>query len=556
MASGGLPRGWAAAPALAGMPRGGKPPGIAVPRELHACRVPPRPKSGAMTTPAAPVHPAPPQLTQKEKSTVVLGAMLALFLSALDQTIVATALPTIAGELGDFHLLGWVVTAYLMTSMAATPVLGKLSDLYGRRIIIHLCLAIFLLGSVLCAVAPSMLGLILARALQGIGGGGLITMVQTIVADVVSPRERGRYSGYFSAVWAGSALLGPTLGGLLTHYASWPWIFWINLPLGLLSFLIVDRVLKRLPKVTRPARIDWFSILCFAGGATALLLALTWGGVTHPWLSLPVLGTAAGALLLWLVFALRQRGSPEPLIPPHFLKDRVVGPLLLTIFLIFGSYLAVSVLTPTYFQVALGVASAEVGLLMIPMMLATTLSAGFAGRWVSKTGRYKRPPLLGLPLAIAALLTLAALAGSANPALAAGLLALVGLGIGPIFPITMVAAQNAVQRRDLGAVGGSIGFARALGGAVMTAAASTLVLRLIALWLPETAGLGGLEDLARHPLDGSGQAAVADAFAVLYLVVAVLLVVGTLCFLRVEDRQLAGPEAQQPAAPPVPKPAE
>jgi EmrB/QacA subfamily drug resistance transporter len=547
MASRGLAGGWA--PAGAGR-------GIAVPWDLHACRVAPRPKSGAMTRPAAPAAAAPPQLSQKEKTTVVLGAMLALFLSALDQTIVATALPTIAGELGDFHLLGWVVTAYLMTSMAATPVLGKLSDLYGRRAIIHLCLAIFLLGSLLCALAPTMLTLILARALQGIGGGGLITMVQTIVADVVSPRERGRYSGYFSAVWAGSALLGPTLGGLLTHYASWPWIFWINLPLGLLSFLIVDRVLKRLPKVTRPARIDWFSILCFSGGATALLLALTWGGVTHPWLSLPVLAAAIGALLLWVCFALRQRIAPEPLIPPHFLKDGVVAPLLLAIFLIFGSYLAVSVLTPTYFQVALGVPAAEVGLLMIPMMLSTTLSAGFAGRWVSRSGRYKRPPLLGLPLAIAALLTLAALAGRADPALAAALLALVGLGIGPIFPITMVAAQNAVQRRDLGAVGGSIGFARALGGAVMTAAASTLILRLIALWLPGTAGLAGLEDLARHPLDGSGQAAVADAFAVLYLVVAVLLAIGTVCFARVEDRPLAGPEAPQPTVQPASKPAE
>jgi len=503
-----------------------------------------------MSLSAAPPAP-PPQLTQKEKNTVVWGAMLSLFLSALDQTIVATALPTIAGELGDFQLLAWVVTAYLLTSTAATPVLGKLSDLYGRRAIIHLCLGIFLLGSVLCALAPSMLALILARALQGIGGGGLITMVQTIVADVVSPRERGRYSGYFSAVWAGSALLGPTLGGLLTHYASWPWIFWINLPLGLLSFLIVDRVLKRLPKTTRPARIDWFSILCFTGGATALLLALTWGGVTHPWLSLPVLAAAGGALLLWLCFLLRQRGAAEPLIPPHFLKDRVVAPLLLAIFLIFGSYLALAVLTPTFYQVALGVPADQVGLLMIPMMLATTLSAGLAGRWVSKTGRYKRPPLLGLPLAIGALLLLAALADSVNPGVAAALLALAGLGIGPIFPITMVAAQNAVQRRDLGAVSGSIGFARALGGAVMTAAASTLVLRLIALWLPGSDGLAGLEDLARRPLDAAGQEAVADSFGVLYLVVAGILGLGTLVFARVEARVLAGPEAARTEAKPA-----
>lgn len=512
-----------------------------------------------MTAPTAQIHPAPPSLSQRDKNTIILGSMLALFLSALDQTIVATALPSIAADLGDFQLIAWVVTAYLLTSTTATPVLGKLSDLYGRRAIIHLCLGIFLVGSVLCALAPSMLVLILARALQGIGGGGMITMVQTIVADVVSPRERGRYSGYFSAVWAGSALLGPTLGGLLTHYASWPWIFWINLPLGLLSFVIVERVLKRLPKVTRPARIDWFSILCFAASATALLLALTWGGVRFSWGSLPVLAALGGALVLGLFFLLRQRRAAEPIIPPHFFADSVVGPLLLSIFLIFGSYLAVSVLTPTFLQVALDVPSSGVGLLMIPMMLATTLSAGLAGRWVSRVGHYKRPPLIGLPVAIVSLLGVAALAAfdqPASPGLMAALLALVGLGIGPIFPITMVAAQNAVQRRDLGAVGGSIGFSRALGGAVATAAGSTLVLRLIALWLPGTDGLSGLEDLARHPLDAAGRAAVSDSFAVLYLTVAVIITIGLAFFIRVEARPLAGPEALRPPPEAAPKPAE
>ncbi len=511
-----------------------------------------------MSPPAA-AQPSQPALSQKDKNAVIWGAMLALFLSALDQTIVATALPSIAADLGDFQLIAWVVTAYLLTSTAATPVLGKLSDLYGRRAIIHLCLAIFLVGSVLCSLSQSMLMLILARALQGVGGGGLITMVQTIVADVVSPRERGRYSGYFSAVWAGSALLGPTLGGFLTHYASWPWIFWINLPLGLLSFVIVDRVLKRLPKVTRPARIDWFSILCFAGGATGLLLALTWGGVRHPWTSLPVLAAIGGALLLGTIFILRQRSAVEPIIPPHFLTDSVVRPLLLAIFLVFGSYLAVTVLTPTFLQVALGVPSDQVGLLMIPMMLSTTLTAGLAGRWVSRSGLYKRPPMIGLPIAIVALLAVAALAAfspTADPMVTAVLLMLVGFGIGPIFPITMVAAQNAVQRRDLGAVGGSIGFSRALGGAVATAAASTLVLRLIALWSPDIDGLAGLQDLARHPLDAQGRAVVAQAFAVLYLSVACSIAIGLFCFARVEARPLAGPEASRPPVPAPPKAAE
>jgi MFS family permease len=196
---------------------------------------------------------------------------------------------------------------------------------------------------------------------------------------------------------------------------------------------------------------------------------------------------------------------------------------------------------------------------MIPMMLSTTVSAGLAGRWVSRSGQYKRPPLIGLPVAIAALLAVAALAAfgqPASPGVAAALLCIVGLGIGPIFPITMVAAQNAVQRRDLGAVGGSIGFSRALGGAVATAAGSTLVLRLIALWLPGVDGLAGLQDLARHPLDATGRAAVSDSFAVLYLTVAVIIAIGLFFFARVEARPLAGPEALRPPPEAAPKPAE
>lgn len=489
-----------------------------------------------------------PALTVKQKNVVVAGAMLALFLAALEQTIVATALPSIAGDLGDFHLLAWIVTAYLLTSTAATPVLGKLSDLYGRRLVTHLCLAVFVVGSVLCALADSMLLLILARALQGVGGGGLMVMAQTIVADVVTPRERGRYSGYFSAVWAGAALLGPSLGGLLTYYISWHWIFWINLPLSLAAFLVIDRVLKRLPRISRPAVIDWFSILCFVLSATALLLVLNWGGIAYSWFSATVLLTALATLLLGAVFVLRQRLAKEPVFPPHFVSDKVLAPILLAIFLVFGIYLALAVLTPTFLQVALGVPTDEVGLLMIPMMLSTPISATLAGHYISRTGLYKRPPLIGMPCSILALLVLAFLAEGAPPLLIALLLMLVGFGLGPIFPVSVVAAQNAVARRDLGAISGAIGFARALGAALATAVASTLVLRLIALWLPGAEGLSGLEDLARHPLDAAGRGVVADAFSVFYLAAAGVIAIGLLVFARVEARPLAGPPGGRPPA--------
>lgn len=480
-------------------------------------------------------------LSPSEVRTIVLGAMMALFLSALDQTIVATAIPSIGADLGDFQLVSWIVTAYLLTSTCATPILGKLSDIYGRRTIMRLCLAVFVIGSVACALSSSMVALIVARAVQGLGGGGLITMAQTIVADVVAPRERGRYGAYFSSVWAGSALLGPTLGGFLTEYASWHWIFWINLPLGLVTLLTMDRLLRRLELQRRVVKIDYASIVVFSLGSTALLLALSWGGTTYPWASPQILVAALVAIVFGTVFAVRQRRLAEPIIPPRFVTDPVVGPILLSIFLVFGAYLAIAVLAPIFLQVALNRPASEVGLLMIPLMLSTTLTAFVSGRYISRTGTYKRPPMVGLPIAIVTLLLLAYLAMTGTSALViAILLLIVGLGIGPIFPVANVAAQNAVARTDLGAISGSISFARALGGAIATAGASTLVLSLISRWLPASEHFSGLQDLVRRPLTEVERIDVSTAFGVLFASVAGALALGLLAFSRMEHRPLRG----------------
>src|SRR5450432_3297274 len=204
-------------------------------------------------------------LTPSEIRLIVIGAMLALFLSALDQTVVATALPPIAKDLGNFALISWVITSYLLTSTCVTPIVGKLSDLYGRRKMLNGCLILFMAGSALCAMAPNMILLILFRAMQGIGGGGLITMGQTIIADVVSPRERGRYAGYFAMVWGSASVLGPTVGGIVTQYYGWPWIFWINLPLGLAALLIADRALSKLPVDHRRSLVDYAGIVLLCG---------------------------------------------------------------------------------------------------------------------------------------------------------------------------------------------------------------------------------------------------------------------------------------------------
>jgi EmrB/QacA subfamily drug resistance transporter len=425
-------------------------------------------------------------LAPSEVRIIVAGAMLAMFLSALDQTIVATALPPIARDLGDFALISWVITAYLLTSTCVTPIVGKLSDLYGRRRLLTICLVVFMVGSALCALAPSMVALILARALQGLGGGGLITLAQAIVADVVSPRERGRYAGYFAVVWASSALLGPTLGGIVTQYYGWPWIFWINLPLGLAALLIADHALRKLPVEHRRTPIDYASIVLLSGATVGLLMVLSLGGRRFAWTSPEILALAATAAVLAVFFVRAQLRSGEPILPPRFLGDRVVGPSLAAIFIIYGSYLVLAVLAPVYFQVALGAPVSEAGLLMIPLLLSSAITANIAGRWTRHSGRYKRPPLVGLPVTVVALAFVALFADRLSTTVASLAFMIAGFGMGPIFPCSTVAAQNAVDRRDLGAVSGAIGFARALGGAIFVAAASALVLGLIAGALPET----------------------------------------------------------------------
>jgi EmrB/QacA subfamily drug resistance transporter len=501
---------------------------------------------------AQPVSPpegqSPAGLTHKEIRSVIWGAMLALFLSALDQTIVATALPAISRDLGDIQLIGWVVTAYLLTSTSATPILGKLSDQLGRRRVVHICLALFLVGSVLCALAPTMLTLVLARALQGVGGGGLITMSQAIVADVVSPRERGRYSGIISGVWAAAAVLGPTLGGFLTQYLTWHWIFWINLPLGVFAFFIIDRQLRRLHLNRRKARIDYPGIGLFVLVTTAFLMALSWAGVPGRFWTVETMVAIGIFLVGGTILVFHQRVASEPILPPRFMTDRVVAPLLAAIFLIFGAYLACTVLMPTFLQVALGASPDQTGLLMIPMMISGTFSAWRAGAWASKTGRYKGPPMLSLPLSIASMIALGVFSTELTPYTAAILFMTMGLGLGPIFPMTMIAAQNAVQRQDLGTVSGSVGFSRSLGGAVATAAASALVLGLLARRLE--GHLTSLDELTQRALTAMERIAVAETFSVLFYCTAGILALGLLLFARVEVRELRSDRPHPPRANP------
>jgi MFS family permease len=256
-----------------------------------------------------------PPLTQAEIRSIIIGLKVALLLAALDQTIIATALPTIGRELGDLEHLPWVVTSYLLTATVATPLYGKFSDAHGRRITLLIGISVFIIGSIACALAPSMLFLILARGLQGLGGGGLIALSQTIVADLVAPRDRGRYQVYFASVFMTSSLAGPVLGGFFAQHLHWSMIFWINLPLGLLAFLISYRGLKRLPRHERPHKLDLLGALLLVAATVSILLALSWGGLRYPWMSMPILALVVLSGVFWMLYSWRMGTAVEPLIP-------------------------------------------------------------------------------------------------------------------------------------------------------------------------------------------------------------------------------------------------
>ncbi len=475
-----------------------------------------------------------------EIRTILIGAMLAIFISAIDQSIVATALPTMARELGDFSLISWVVTAYLLTATAVMPIVGKLSDLYGRRVMLIGCLSLFMAASVFCALAPNMICLILARALQGLGGGGLTTLAQTIIADLVSPRERGKYQAYFSATWATAALLGPSVGGLLTEFVGWPWIFWINLPVCAIALLLSERVLRKLAPRRQRSHIDFPGIFLLTAFTVALLMVVSLGGKQFSWSSIELLSLAGVTLVAGLLFVFQEKRSPEAILPPRFLGDKVIRPVLLSSGIVHGCYLSCSILVPIYFQLGLGLPASVSGIFLIPLAVSTNVTTTWAATSCRRTGHYKKQPLIGLAFSATACALLAFFAQGITPLWAAILLSIIGLGLGPIFPCTLVAAQNAVDQKELGAVSGVVTFSRALGSAVGIAASSSLVLSLIAGARPEMSAAESLEDLLRFDLGPEAQAAVLHAFGIVFWVLAAAFVAGLAVYATVEDRVLRG----------------
>ena len=358
-----------------------------------------------MTSPAVPAVPAaPPPLDHAAVRPVIAGLMLAMFLSALEQTIVAPALAAIGRSLNDIENLSWVVTSYLLASTVATPLFGKLSDIYGRRAMMLIAVAIFVVGSVACALAPSMGALIAARALQGFGGGGILPLAQTVIADILTPRERPIFQGYSSVMFMAASILGPLLGGVLTDYLHWSFIFWIMLPLGAVALVMTERALRRIPRNDRPHKLDVIGAAAMLAAAVLLLLALSWGGVRYSWGSPQIAALLVGSLTMWLAFAWRLARAPEPFIPLSMIGEPLIGLMVVAGFFSIGTIIGLAIVVPLYLELVLGYSASAAGIALIAYVVGNSIGSLSAGRLMSRLVHYKRVPLWSMPLSIATFL--------------------------------------------------------------------------------------------------------------------------------------------------------
>jgi EmrB/QacA subfamily drug resistance transporter len=422
---------------------------------------------------------------------VTFGAiMLATLLAALDQTIVATALPKIVSDLNGFEHLSWVVTAYLVSSTVTVPLYGKLSDLYGRRRLFLIAISVFLAGSALCGAAQSMGQLIAFRALQGIGAGGLIPLSQAAIADLFPPRERGRYQGYISGMWGIAAVAGPLLGGTLADHASWRWIFYINLPLGLLALVVVMRTMHSQTQI-REHRIDYLGAALLSGAITAILLATVWGGTSYPWGSWEVVGMAAAGALLAVAFGITERFAPEPLLPLQLFKIRIVSVSCAAGLVIGALLFAVTIYAPVFMQDVLGSSATNSGALLIPLSAGWVISSVIVGQLVARTGRYKIWPIVGSTLVLLGFVLLTTLGTGSTLATISAYLVLIGIGMGVMFQVYVIAAQNAVPVSQIGVTTGQLNFFRSMGGSFAVAGLGALLTSRLGTELVDQLGNAG-----------------------------------------------------------------
>jgi EmrB/QacA subfamily drug resistance transporter len=404
------------------------------------------------------------RLTGAALRTVFLALMLGMFLAALDQTIVSTALPTIVGDLGGLNHLSWVVTSYLLASTVSTPIYGKLGDMAGRKPVFLAAILIFLGGSMLAGLSQSMGELIGFRALQGIGAGGLIVGAQAIIGDIVPPRERGRYMGLIGSVFAVASVAGPLLGGFLVDNLSWRWVFYVNMPIGALAIVIVvTRLHLHIPHTRH--RIDYVGAGLLSGSVGALILLTTWGGTQYAWRSVTIIGLGVTGMVLLLAFVWWETRVPEPILPLRLFRSSIFSVACAMGFAIGMAMFGAIIFIPLFLQLVYGASPTSSGLRMLPLMAGLLTASIFSGRAISRMGRYRVFPITGTAVVIVGMYLLSLLHVSTAPWLASVYMLVVGIGIGLVMQVLVLVVQNDVQPRDIGVATSTATFFRSVGGA-------------------------------------------------------------------------------------------
>ncbi len=475
------------------------------------------------------------QLSPRDVRSIMYGLMIVMMLAALDTTIVAPAMPTIGRELGNIEYLPWIATAYLLVSTALSPLYGKLADIKGRRVVIMFALVVFLIGSIACALAPTMLTLVLARALQGAGGAGIFAMTQTIIGDIVPPKQRPHYQLYTSTVWMLANLAGPVIGGAMADYTHWSMIFWINIPIGLVAIWLVSDRLKKIPRYERPHKIDVMgaAFMMFASGL--LLLALSWGGHTYAWSSWQVVGLFIGSALSWALLVWRQISVDEPLIPLLVLKNQVALMSTMSMFFMMGGYIALNIYLPIYFQTIGAMSASMSGLALIPLLVFTSAGAWVASRLMPRTQHYKPLPIAGL---IAS--ALAAFAMAIWPLMpivgVLGATTIIATGTGTVFPIVSVAVQASSPRHLLGSTMALSYFVRSLGASISIAVFGVILLGGAGLGVEAIAHGGVPDTVDRNEL--------ARSFSICFGLAGVFFLLAAGFFAAMEERPLFGEQPE------------